>query len=246
MAAGLRLSGQLQRVPICCGRPRSCWRDWRVGGDDHPRPPVADPPHGRTGLRTAGTHGAEPARGRDLHRRQRFASGAVLDPPGWRFHAWQSPADAVVLPAGTRRGDSVGAARRHPNGPWRRLFVCRSHQCVVAFGRRLVAVGGQFEWHGVRRHPSDVLRHRRRTPVLRAGHRQRAPADRRRLSRLPADACGTRRVENTPDGALLLPSGNYDQWDVVPAIPPPPEPRRPKTAKRVRTQYFSPTWACWG
>ena len=24
-------------------------------------------------------------------------------------------------------------------------------------------------------------------------------------------------LNNTPDGALLLPSGNYDQWDVVPA-----------------------------
>jgi arabinofuranosyltransferase len=30
-------------------------------------------------------------------------------------------------------------------------------------------------------------------------------------------------VNNTPDGALLLPSGNYDQWDVVPAVPPPPD-----------------------
>jgi len=28
-------------------------------------------------------------------------------------------------------------------------------------------------------------------------------------------------IDNTPDGALLLPSGNYDQWDVVPALPPP-------------------------
>ena len=28
-------------------------------------------------------------------------------------------------------------------------------------------------------------------------------------------------LNNTPDGALLLPSGNYDQWDVVPAVPPP-------------------------
>lgn len=28
-------------------------------------------------------------------------------------------------------------------------------------------------------------------------------------------------IANTPDGALLLPSGNYDQWDVVPAYPPP-------------------------
>ena len=30
-------------------------------------------------------------------------------------------------------------------------------------------------------------------------------------------------LNNTPEGALLLPSGNYDQWDVVPAIPPPPD-----------------------
>ena len=28
-------------------------------------------------------------------------------------------------------------------------------------------------------------------------------------------------IDNTPDGALLLPSGNYDEWDVVPAMPPP-------------------------
>ena len=32
-------------------------------------------------------------------------------------------------------------------------------------------------------------------------------------------------IQNTPDGALLLPSGNYDRWDVVPAIPPPPDVR---------------------
>lgn len=31
-------------------------------------------------------------------------------------------------------------------------------------------------------------------------------------------------LDNTPDGALLLPAGNYDRWDVVPAIPPPPRP----------------------
>ena len=33
-------------------------------------------------------------------------------------------------------------------------------------------------------------------------------------------------IQNTPDGALLLPAGNYDTWDVVPAKPP-PEPRAP-------------------
>ena len=39
-------------------------------------------------------------------------------------------------------------------------------------------------------------------------------------------------INNTPDGALLLPSGNYDQWDVVPAIPPPPACRRPSDRRR--------------
>ncbi|ORV60888.1 flagellar motor control protein ZomB [Mycobacterium fragae] len=29
-------------------------------------------------------------------------------------------------------------------------------------------------------------------------------------------------LNNTPEGALLLPSGNYDQWDLVPVIPPSP------------------------
>jgi arabinofuranosyltransferase len=29
-------------------------------------------------------------------------------------------------------------------------------------------------------------------------------------------------LDNTPDGALLLPSGNYTQWDLVPMIPPEP------------------------
>jgi arabinofuranosyltransferase len=31
-------------------------------------------------------------------------------------------------------------------------------------------------------------------------------------------------LNNTPEGALLLPSGNYDQWDLVPPIPPKPPP----------------------
>ncbi|HEU0190377.1 MAG TPA: terminal beta-(1-_2)-arabinofuranosyltransferase [Mycobacterium sp.] len=35
-------------------------------------------------------------------------------------------------------------------------------------------------------------------------------------------------INNTPQGALLLPSGNYDQWDLVPAIlPVPPMPGTP-------------------
>jgi arabinofuranosyltransferase len=44
-------------------------------------------------------------------------------------------------------------------------------------------------------------------------------------------------MNNTPGGALLLPSGNYNQWDLVPMIPPQPgapanakEPQRPQHA----------------
>lgn len=46
-------------------------------------------------------------------------------------------------------------------------------------------------------------------------------------------------LNNTPDGALLLPSGNYDVWDVVPALPPPPPPPgvSPDTWRRQQAQH---------
>ncbi|WP_293001470.1 flagellar motor control protein ZomB [Mycobacterium sp.] len=37
-------------------------------------------------------------------------------------------------------------------------------------------------------------------------------------------------LNNTPEGALLLPSGNYDQWDLVPPIPPKSPPGAPPPA----------------
>ncbi|MGZ5362999.1 MAG: flagellar motor control protein ZomB [Mycobacterium sp.] len=47
-------------------------------------------------------------------------------------------------------------------------------------------------------------------------------------------------LNNTPDGALLLPSGNYDQWDVVPAIPPPPDaPADIKAQRGPHTVFFT-------
>ncbi|MGY1988701.1 flagellar motor control protein ZomB [Mycolicibacterium fortuitum] len=48
-------------------------------------------------------------------------------------------------------------------------------------------------------------------------------------------------IENTPDGALLLPSGNYDQWDVVPAYPPPPDltPEARRTLVTPHTVFFT-------
>jgi arabinofuranosyltransferase len=47
-------------------------------------------------------------------------------------------------------------------------------------------------------------------------------------------------IANTPDGALLLPSGNYDQWDVVPALPPPLPPPQPGEAPAVVTESSGP------
>ena len=44
-------------------------------------------------------------------------------------------------------------------------------------------------------------------------------------------------IENSPYGALLLPSGNYDQWDVVPAKPPPPP--RPPGYRGPHTVFFT-------
>jgi arabinofuranosyltransferase len=44
-------------------------------------------------------------------------------------------------------------------------------------------------------------------------------------------------LDNTPDGALLLPAGNYDEWDVVPALPPPPD--APKDQTGPHTVFFT-------
>ncbi|WP_413784918.1 flagellar motor control protein ZomB [Mycolicibacterium peregrinum] len=48
-------------------------------------------------------------------------------------------------------------------------------------------------------------------------------------------------INNTPDGALLLPSGNYDQWDVVPAYPPPPDlsPADRRALETPHTVFFT-------
>lgn len=46
-------------------------------------------------------------------------------------------------------------------------------------------------------------------------------------------------LNNTPEGALLLPSGNYDQWDLVPPIPPNPPPAPPAPQKGPHTVFFT-------
>ncbi|ORB12617.1 hypothetical protein BST37_15795 [Mycobacterium noviomagense] len=45
-------------------------------------------------------------------------------------------------------------------------------------------------------------------------------------------------INNTPGGALLLPSGNYNQWDIVPAAPPPPG-TAPPVEKGPHTVFFT-------
>jgi arabinofuranosyltransferase len=46
-------------------------------------------------------------------------------------------------------------------------------------------------------------------------------------------------LNNTPQGALLLPSGNYDQWDLVPPIQSPPPAPPPAPQKGPHTVFFT-------
>ena len=45
-------------------------------------------------------------------------------------------------------------------------------------------------------------------------------------------------LNNTPEGALLLPSGNYDQWDLVPPVSPPPN-TPPAAPEGPHTVFFT-------
>jgi arabinofuranosyltransferase len=46
-------------------------------------------------------------------------------------------------------------------------------------------------------------------------------------------------LNNTPEGALLLPSGNYDQWDLVPPIAPPEGHAPPAPQRGPHTVFFT-------
>ncbi|MGE2691711.1 flagellar motor control protein ZomB [Mycolicibacterium pulveris] len=49
-----------------------------------------------------------------------------------------------------------------------------------------------------------------------------------------------RALNDTPEGALLLPAGHYDQWDIVPAIPPPEDaPPEVKNERGPHTVFFT-------
>ena len=192
VAARLHLSGQLQHALSAVGA-----RDPAGGsggrGAGHPRPSVVDPAH-RCSRATAGWRGwckARPAvvvfilvsgllqalywirQGGD------FMHGRVLLTP---LFCMLAPVAVIplVLPDGARmaRGAAICSSGR-PSVLW---LASPAGRC----GRPIRAAWG-------RRHPGHLLRHRRRAAVLRPGHRPRAPAYGRGLSRLPADARRARR-----------------------------------------------------
>ena len=143
----------------------------------------------------------------------------------------------VVLPDGTKFSREAG------------YLLAGATTVLWVHGGRLVAVGGELTGLG-----SDATRvtysgivDERRFYSQATGHAHPlTAADYLDYPRMRAVLVA---INNTPDGALLLPSGNYDVWDVVPAMPPPICPPSRETrpgAKSVRTQCFSPTSACSG
>ena len=247
MVAGLRLPGQLQRARICCGCPRSCWWGWRwccwrsaacCGGS------ARSAPHATRAGWPASSKARPPSWCSSLV--SGLLQARLLDPAGRRLHARPGAVDAAVLPAGPGGRDSDRAADGTKCHAWPGLSAGRRHQRVVARGRRLGAVGGELAGDGRRRHPGHVLRHRRRAPVLRAGHRPRASADRRRLSRLPAHARGARRDQQhsrrraAAAVGQLRPVGRRARDTAASAA----VPHRRETAESARTPCSSPTWAC--
>ncbi|ETZ58316.1 putative arabinosyltransferase AftB, partial [Mycobacterium avium MAV_120709_2344] len=73
-----------------------------------------------------------------------------------------------------------------------------------------------------RRHARHLLRDRRRTPLLRQATGHAHPLTAADYLGYPRMAAILTALNNTPEGALLLPSGNYTQWDLVPMAQPPP------------------------
>ena len=129
-----------------------------TAADGGPSPAVVPAPDAGAQLRPGGPGGAEPAGRGGIRPGERAAAGAVLDPPGRRFHARASVVGAAVLFA--------GPGRRHPRSDPRRartysretgLLVGRCRQRALAGHRGLVAVGSKLAGDGRRRHPRHLL-----------------------------------------------------------------------------------------
>ena len=147
----------------------------------------------------------------------------LLDPAGRRLHARQGSADADVLPAGARRGDTRAAARRRkvqPRSAGYQLAGITSVLWLAVVGWSLWAANSPGMGPDATRVTYTGIVDERRFYSQATGHAHPlTAADYLDYPRMRAVLVA---LNNTPDGALLLPSGNFDRWDVVPAIPPPP------------------------
>ncbi len=138
----------------------------------------------------------------------------------------------VVLPAGFRLADLADLAKDFSRALSRGLPADRSHRLAGAALALWLALAGWALWAanspGMGRDATRVtysgIVDERRFYSQATGHAHPlTAADYLDYPRMRAVLVA---INNTPDGALLLPSGNWDVWDVVPQKPPtePPPP----------------------
>lgn len=138
----------------------------------------------------------------------------------------------VVLPTGFRLADLADLARGFRRALSRGLPAERSHRLAGATLALWLALAGWALWAanspGMGRDATRVtysgIVDERRFYSQATGHAHPlTAADYLDYPRMRAVLVA---INNTPDGALLLPSGNWDVWDVVPQKPPeePPPP----------------------
>ena len=206
VVAGADLPGQLQR-PVPAVDPGGAAGRHRPGAAGGAQPVLVGAPRRPARRVLADPHAAGAAGRRRGVRRRRPDPGRVLGAPGRGLHARPGAAAADVLHAGPAGGDPRRGADRPRGLPGGRLPAGRRDHRAVDGAGRLGGVGGQLAGAGPRRHLGHRFRHRRRAPVLLPGHRARAPADRRRLPGLSADAGGAGRHQQHPRGCAAAAVG---------------------------------------
>ena len=230
---------ELQRALRGCGCRWCCWCRWALllmAARRRPSflRPALSPDYGRRG---AG--GAEPARGGGVRRRERAAAGALLDSAGRRLHARRvllAPlfcllAPVAVIPVAIPDGKDYS----RETGYW----------VAGAAGLLWLGVAGWSLWAANSPGMGDDATHvtysgivdERRFYAQATGHAH--PLTAADYLDYPRMAAVLTALNNTPNGALLLPSGNYIQWDLVPMMPPPPgSPPNGKTPQKPQHTVF--------